>query len=422
MEPFFGHHHAVGRLACAEGRAPLIEAWNCVLNAMFDAGILQRAWRIWRAEGRFALIDRMKWRYRRLSAFARMKASSARCGTNDLEYADRLEGELANFRNVRNVHDLPAIFHYWSQKYLLPKFQALNIPGVTELFVRYVADACRSQLGEVCYVASLGTGNCEAEIAMAEQLVASGITTFQLDCIEVNPDMLVRGKELASSKQVLPYLRFVEADVKQWRCDRQYSVIVANQSLHHFQDLEVLFEKIRSAIGESGVFVVSDVIGRNGHMRWPEALEVIHEVWRSMPDRYKFNHLLRRHECLYENWDCSVGGFEGIRAQDILPLLMHTFEFELFFAYGNIIDIFIDRAFGHNFDIQVEADKEFIDRIAELDEELLAAGTIKPTHLIASMRNSSTMNQQVYRHFTPDFCLRPAGGVGPIVKMGQVSR
>lgn len=348
-------------------------------------------------------------------------STDVRCGLGGLDYADRLEGEIANFRDVRNVHDLPEIFHYWSQKYLLPKFQALNIPGVTELFVKYVADACRSQQGDKCYVASLGTGNCEAEIAMAEQLVTSGLTTFQLDCIEVNPHMLARGKELAASRQVLPYLRFIESDVKSWSCEQGYAVIVANQSLHHFQDLEVLFEKIRFAIGESGVFVVSDVIGRNGHMRWPEALEVIREIWKTMPERYKYNHLLTRYERMYENWDCSVGGFEGIRAQDILPLLADSFEFELFLAYGNIIDIFIDRAFGHNFNIQVDADKEFIDRIAQLDEELLAAGTIKPTHLIASMRNSSPMNRQVYRHFTPDFCIRSTGSASSIMKVGQVS-
>ncbi|MCW5797478.1 MAG: class I SAM-dependent methyltransferase [Nitrospira sp.] len=383
------------------------------MNALFDIGTLQRIWHVWQNEGRAGLLKRLRRRYRRISVNTPLRHGSRaisldrRCELTDVEYADRLEEEIANFKHVRNVHDLPDIFHYWSQKYLLPKFQALNIPGVTELFARYIAEACRSTRDNMCYVASLGTGNCEAEVAMVEQLVANGVTAFQLDCIEVNPHMLARGKELASSKLMLPYMRFVASDVKRWKCDKKYSVIVANQSLHHFQDLEVLFENVRHGIGESGVFVVSDVIGRNGHMRWPEALEVIHKVWKSMPDRYKYNHLLSRYEHMYENWDCSVGGFEGIRAQDILPLLSHSFKFEIFLAYGNIIDIFIDRAFGHNFDMEVAADREFIDRVAQLDEELLAAGTIKPTHLIASMRNSSAMNRQVYRHFTPEFCLRP---------------
>lgn len=389
---------------------------------MFDAGLLQRALCIWRIEGGAALVNRMWQRYGRSRAVTSSHNATPKrslgelFGHRDLEYADRLEGEIANFRNVRNVHDLPDIFHYWSQKFLLPKFEALNIPGVTEVFVRYIADACRSQLGDMCHVASLGTGNCETEVAMAEQLIASGINNFRLDCIEVNPHMLARGRECAASKQVLPYLRFVESDVKSWHCAHEYAVVIANQSLHHFQDLEVLFGKVRLAIGETGVFVVSDVIGRNGHMRWPEALEVIHQVWATMPERYTYNHLLNRYERMYENWDCSVGGFEGIRAQDILPLLMQTFKFELFLAYGNIIDIFIDRAFGHNFDLKADADRQFIDRIAQLDEELLAAGKVKPTHLIASMRNNSTVNMRVYRHFTPSFCLRPAGLASGIIK------
>ena len=106
-----------------------------------------------------------------------------------------------------------------------------------------------------------------------------------------------------------------------------------------------------------------------------------------MPDRYKFNHALQRHEKLYENWDCSTEGFEGVRAEDILALLVESFEFDMFLAFGNIIDIFVDRAFGHNFDIDNPDDTAFIDMIAEVDERLLKDGSVKPTHLLAVMCN-----------------------------------
>ena len=136
---------------------------------------------------------------------------------------------------------------------------------------------------------------------------------------------------------------------------------MAHQSLHHVVALETLFEKTRMAIGDKGVFVVSDIIGRNGHMRWPEAMVEIDKIWAAMPDRYKYNHALKRFEATYENWDCSTEGFEGIRAQDILPLLQQYFSFEMFLGFGNLIDIFVDRAFGHNLDINSEEDKAFID-------------------------------------------------------------
>src|SRR5688500_964645 len=36
--------------------------------------------------------------------------------------------------------------------------------------------------------------------------------------------------------------------------------------------------------------------------------------------------LLKRHEELYENGDCNTEGFVGVRAQDILPLLLARFN------------------------------------------------------------------------------------------------
>ena len=83
------------------------------------------------------------------------------------------------------------------------------------------------------------------------------------------------------------------------------------------------------------------------------------------------------------NWDCSIQGFEGIRSQDILPLLLSQFHFELFVAYGNVIDPFVDRAFGHNFDATAQWDRDFIDRVHQRDEEAILAGWIKPVHMEA---------------------------------------
>jgi SAM-dependent methyltransferase len=383
---------------------------------MAARSILGRAFDIWRIEGCTALFGRA----RRMLGRAYRAVTSTRHYQDDVvnrsggdqhddgQYSRRLEREIANFKHVQNVHDLPPIFHYWSHRYLLPKFRALDIPGVTELFVKYAISACRERPETRFYMASLGAGNCEAEVGIAKQLLGNEVTNFVLDCIDVNPDMLKRGEDLATKEQVLPYLRFVQSDVRGWRLDDPYALVIANQSLHHFQELELLFEKTQRAIGQEGVFVISDVIGRNGHMRWPEALEILNGIWLTMPDKYKYNHLLRRHERVYDNWDCSKGGFEGIRAQEILPLLMKTFHFELFLAYGNIVDIFIDRAFGHNFNVDDDDDTRFIDKVAQLDEELIDRGTLKPTHLIAAMRNVPCGETKVYGHLTPDFCLRPA--------------
>jgi hypothetical protein len=223
--------------------------------------------------------------------------------------------------------------------------------------------------------------------------------------------MLQRGREAAKQQGLSPHFEFLETDVARWRETGPLGVVMANHSLHHIEDLEGTFARIHQAIGARGYFLTCDMIGRNGHMRWPEALAVVHDIWRTMPDRYKYNHQLRRFEALYENWDCSKKGFEGIRAQDILPLLVERFAFEAFVAYGNIPDPFLDRGFGHNLSPQNPEDLAFVDRIGALNDQLIDEGRIKPTQMIAVLRTQPVRPCRHHRHWTPEYCVRrPAAG------------
>ena len=45
------------------------------------------------------------------------------------EYADRLAQEKSRFDAEINVHDLPDIFHYWSNKYLRPFINSFGYDG-----------------------------------------------------------------------------------------------------------------------------------------------------------------------------------------------------------------------------------------------------------------------------------------------------
>jgi hypothetical protein len=141
-------------------------------------------------------------------------------------------------------------------------------------------------------------------------------------------------------------------------------------------------------------------------MRWPEALAIVEEFWRELPSEQRFNRQLRRQEDQFVNWDCSTEGFEGIRAQDVLPLLMERFEFHSFLGFSNVIDPFIDRGFGHNYDKDSPADRAIIDRVHERDETEIRAGRIKPTHMIATMSRKAPGPLRCIDHLTPQFCVR----------------
>ena len=328
------------------------------------------------------------------------------------EYTERVRKEIEFYRNVENVHDLPAIFNVWAARFVGPKIsEVCGVPTgiLKDFYALHISRYAAEHPGYPIRIASIGAGNGDMEVRIAALLKKAGIHRFRFQCIDINPAMLERGREAASKEQMTGHFEFIETDVSQWSPDTALDVVMAHHSLHHIEQLELLFENVRKAIGNKGYFLVCDMVGRNGHMRWPEALEIVHDIWRKIPDRYKYNHQLKRFEDLYENWDCSTEGFEGIRAEDILPLLVRLFKFEAFAAFGNLPDVFVDRSFGHNLSPDNEEYVAFIYRIGELNDRLISEGKIKPTQIAAVMRAGEARACRHHLHWTPEFCVRVPG-------------
>lgn len=325
----------------------------------------------------------------------------------DEDYERRVRNELANFREVTNVHDLPEIFHYWSNKHLAPpKFHPYGITDPEQFFFLYASKFHDRFPDASIRMVSIGSGNCDMEVRLAAKLKAAGVADFTIDCLDINTDMLARGKVLAREHGVSQHIKGSEADFNRWKPSGTYDIVLANQCLHHVVELESLFSAVRKCLNPQGYFLVSDMIGRNGHQRWPEALALVQQFWEEIPESYRYNQLLKRQEPQYINHNCAEDSFEGIRAQDILPLLISNFHFELFLPFANIIMTFIDRPFGHNFDAKAQWDRDFIDRVHARDEAGMLNGELKPTSMLAVLRTIKVETTQLHPKLSPTFCVR----------------
>ena len=325
-----------------------------------------------------------------------------------LAYRLRSFKELLAFRGNADVHELPAIFHYWSNKYLGPEiFNPHGIQHPEHFFCQYVVDHHARKPEKFLHLISFGCGNADMECRLACELRDAGIDNFLIECVDINAAMLQRGEQLAKQLQVEKNIKTSIGDFNNWQPARRYDIVLANQCLHHVAELEDLFSKIKAALADDGRVLVSDMIGRNGHQRWPEALSVVNELWETLPPEKKYNHVRQRQETHFIDHDCAASSFEGIRAQDILPLLIANFHFELFLPFGNLVFVFIERTFGPNFNPAVAADREFIDRVQARDEAGLASGELKPTQMLAVL-TKSPVTQPVLRtaQLTPQFCIR----------------
>jgi trans-aconitate methyltransferase len=167
------------------------------------------------------------------------------------------------------VHDLPGIFHYWSNRYLLPKCRQFGFSTPQDFFENELLKL--TALPGLHRFVSIGSGNGDLEVALAAALVARGRQDFTLECVDLNETMLERARAAARAAGVEAQLRFTRADFNTWQPVTPYHAVLANQSLHHVVALEHLFDAVAAQLAPQGLFIISDMIGRNGHQRWPEA-------------------------------------------------------------------------------------------------------------------------------------------------------
>jgi len=321
-------------------------------------------------------------------------------------YQMRKAAEEKFYRDLVDIADLPRICHYWAPKYICPLTEEYGISQPDDLFAVHFSESAKRCDDMEPQFLSIGAGNCGTEIRVAQMLKRSGLARFTIECQDMNAHTLARGRELAEREGVADHIRFTECDFNEWQADKRYTAIMANQSLHHVLKLEHLFDEIKRALHPRGCFVAYDIIGRNGHQRWPEALAEVQRFWEELPDPYRYNLQLDRYEPTFEDWDCSRYSFEGIRAQDILPLLIERFDFRLFIAFSNVIDVFVDRAFGHHFDPDREWDRDFIDRVQAFDEEAIRSGRLTPTHMMAVMTPGPSEIHDYSRGISPQAAVR----------------
>lgn len=325
----------------------------------------------------------------------------------DQGYASRVAQQVKQFSSPEELKKLPPIYHYWMQQYVRPKFLAVSQCGsVLAFYIEQLYPAIKNQ--EDSLIVSLGSGDGVIEEEIARRLIEKGAKNFKILCLELSPARIARAVERIRATPVAQHLDFAVADLNCWAPERAIDGVIAHHSLHHIVALEPLFSEVARALRPGGVFVSADMIGRNGHMRWPEAEKIISRLWKILPDRYKTQHQFGKFHADFINWDCANKGFEGIRAQDVLRLLSEQFDFSVFFAYGNLPDIFIERGYGHNLEPSNIFDTDFIDFIEHLNEALIDGGIIKPTTMIASMRKKGSCGDatKCYKHWTPDFCIR----------------
>lgn len=78
-------------------------------------------------------------------------------------YAEQLRREQEIYQDDDQVHDLPAAYHWWSERYVLPKLQSLGVASCDDFFTSPIVEIA-SRRQEATRVVSVGSGNGDLEV------------------------------------------------------------------------------------------------------------------------------------------------------------------------------------------------------------------------------------------------------------------
>ena len=293
---------------------------------------------------------------------------------------------------------LPPIFHYWSQRHFGTRGRAASIASPEQFYFDEIFAA--AQPGAALRILSVGSGACAMEIALASRLSDSGIDAH-VACVDFNASLLRNAAQVARQKGLGDRLSFLELD-----CNRQprfpvSDVILVNQFFHHVQDLEGFCKALAAALVEGGRLLSSDIIGRDGHLLWPDVEAEVARFWNALPATQRMDRYFGRCEARYRPVDHSAYSNEGIRAQDVVACLLEVFDFEVFFTFGGSIMPFVERRVGFNFDPALAEDRGLIDRIDEADQAALSAGRYPPSNMVAALRHKGMATRRLHVPISP---------------------
>jgi len=301
-------------------------------------------------------------------------------------YNEVIDNELKTYTDNCSIHDLSAAANYYNEKYLKKKLEkSIGVASFRELAIKYINIIKQAKPENEINILSLGSGNCDIEVNLVTECNFQG----KLFCYELNPKMLERGKQNAIEKG-LNNFEFIECDINNIKIEQKFDIILAFYSLHHFLRLEHIFTEINMCMTEKSFFIIEDMIGRNGHMFYGDTYQICTAIWNILPKELKYNHFRKKFYKTRNRPDFWGESFEGVRAQDILPLLDETFTFKDFAPFCTIANKFTDRDFGHNYNLNNELHRSVLDLICNYDIYLSENNLLRPTQLIATMMKKNT--------------------------------
>ncbi len=236
-------------------------------------------------------------------------------------------------------------------------------------------------------ILSIGCGYGGHELQIAQLLHQP----YDLIALDLNPSIFREAERRAAAQGLSVRFKCVDLNFLEIQ-PASFDVIYAIASIHHVLNLEHFFATIHRGLKADGRLVMLDIIGQRQVLHWKENVEFAAEVVRGMPRRYRASA-----KPLWKQWvhgfdpytiisryvePSEQVGMEGIRQEEIEPLLGHWFAGERVFHYNAFMRLICTNPYlGKRLDPAIDQDRLYLEDLIRLDQAQVHSGKLRPTEL-----------------------------------------
>ena len=278
----------------------------------------------------------------------------------------------------------PQIFDQWRDGQIAKDEKNPRIESVTGYFAASLDRLFDAKPGDTLLILSLGGHSPDFELEIAKSLRGRGREDFRIHCPQRDSEASANLERLAARCGIDQELVPFAASQLDLIADISFHAIIGDGAISESDHPEKLIEVLRLAVDEEVLVVVAE---ETGAQEVSAAREMGDRIWQLMPERYKLNHSTNTTEDHY--WRDSSVAPDSTDDLRLLDLLRGKFHLSEFTAFGHLIDRFVGREIGPNFDPNDERDLRFIEQIATLDEAKLESGALQPRHMVAELSKLS---------------------------------
>ena len=290
--------------------------------------------------------------------------------TSGYDYERLIEEEKAHYSEIEITEDLKeggvhahdSWHYYWlGVAAVIGRTPYANLAGYLEERFSGIERPLR--------ILSLASGYCGHEIDLARELQMD----YEILCTDLNADLFpvprARAEELGLK------MDFREADLNFLTVEPgKYDLIFAHAAVHHVINLEHLFAEIAGGLSPRGLFHLVEVVGENRRLIWDRNQDLANSLLDALPRDVVGE---ARLDVPYDE-----EGMEGIRQEDILPLLHGSFDPVFEYRHGAFMRfICTHNDLGKRLDPADPRSRRCLDFLIESDRSAVRNGILEPLEL-----------------------------------------